>query len=57
MRSSKPAELAARIARAEAGMMEEEGDEAEEEEDEDEEEEDEDDDDKGDRRGQGMKRR
>ncbi len=60
MRSSKPAELAARIARAEAGMMEEEGDEAEEEEDEEEDEEEEDDDedeDDGDRRGQGMRRR
>lgn len=57
MRSAKPAELAARIARAEAGMMEDQDDEIEEEEDEEDEDEDEDDDDDDDRRSTGMRRR
>jgi twitching motility protein PilT len=57
MRASKPAELAARIARAEAGMMEEEGDEEGDEEAEEEEDEDEDEDEEEDTRGRGMRRR
>jgi len=57
MRASKPAELAARIARAEAGMMEEESDEEVDEEEAEEEEDEDEDEDEDDRRSRGMRRR